>query len=57
MNTYHKFAPNVFVAKSTERYVKDETIILTTKYGKEHECIVFKYSDVFIILRIMPKGV
>jgi hypothetical protein len=40
MNTYHKFAANVFVAKSTDRYQKDDTITLTTKYGKEHECIV-----------------
>lgn len=41
MNTYCKFVPNVFVAKCTERHQKEETIIVTTKYGKEHECIVF----------------
>jgi hypothetical protein len=41
MNTYHKFAANVFVAKCTEPHEKGETIILETKYGKEHECIVF----------------
>lgn len=41
MNTYVKFAPNVFVAKSSERYQKNDTITLTTKYGQEHECIVF----------------
>lgn len=41
MNTYVKFAPNVFVAKCTEPQQPGETIILTTKYGKEHECIVF----------------
>ena len=41
MNTYHKFCPNVFVAKCTEAQEKGSTISLTTKYGKEHECIVF----------------
>lgn len=41
MNTYAKFCPNVFVAKCTEEHQKGETIILTTQYGKEHECIVF----------------
>lgn len=41
MNTYSKFCPNVFVAKCTEEHQKGETIILTTQYGKEHECIVF----------------
>lgn len=41
MNTYHKFAPNVFLAKCTEKHEKDETILVETKYGKENECIVF----------------
>ncbi len=41
MNTYAKFCPNVFVAKCTEKHEKGETITLTTKYGKENECIVF----------------
>jgi hypothetical protein len=41
MNTYHKYAANVFVAKCAEMHEKGETIILTTKYGQEHECIVF----------------
>lgn len=40
MNTYHKFAPNVFIAKCTEQHEKGDLIILETKYGKEHECIV-----------------
>lgn len=43
MNTYSKFAPNVFVAKCSERQQKGNTITLTTKYGKEHECIVFNF--------------
>lgn len=43
MNSYHKFAPNVFVAKCTERHVKDEVIDLETKYGKVHECIVWNF--------------
>lgn len=37
MNTYIKFCPNVFVAKCTEQHEKGDTIILTTKYGKEQE--------------------
>ena len=41
MNTYVKYCPNVFVAKCEERHKKGETIEVTTKYGKENECIVF----------------
>lgn len=41
MNTYAKYTANVFVAKCEERHEKGETIVLTTKYGKEHDCIVF----------------
>jgi len=41
MNTYHKFAPNVFLAKCTEPHKKGETILVTTQYGKENESIVF----------------
>jgi hypothetical protein len=41
MNTYHKYAANVFVAKCPGQHEKGETIVLTTKYGKENECIVF----------------
>jgi len=43
MNTYTKFAPNVFIAKCTEMHEKGETIQVTTKYGKENDCIVFNY--------------
>lgn len=41
MNTYHKYAPNVFVAKCETMQEKGEVITLTTKYGKENECIIF----------------
>lgn len=41
MNTYTKYAPNVFVAKCTEPHEKGETIPVTTKYGKENDSIVF----------------
>lgn len=41
MNTYAKYCPNVFVAKCTDKHEKGETILLTTKYGKENESIVF----------------
>jgi hypothetical protein len=37
MNTYKKYCPNVFVAKCEEEHSKGSTIILTTKYGQEHE--------------------
>lgn len=41
MNTYSKYTANVFVAKCEEIHEKGETILVTTKYGKENECIVF----------------
>lgn len=43
MNTYHKFAANVYLAKCKERHTKGETILVTTKHGKENECIVHNY--------------
>jgi hypothetical protein len=41
MNTYYKFASNVFLAKCEQQYQKGETILVTTKHGKENESIVF----------------
>lgn len=41
MNTYSKYVPNVFLAKCSEKHEKGEVIEVTTKYGKENECIVF----------------
>lgn len=41
MNTYHKFVPNVFLAKCSEKYEKGKVIDVTTKYGKVNESIVF----------------
>lgn len=41
MNTYHKLCPHVFLAKCTEKHEKGETIEVTTKHGKNNECIVF----------------
>lgn len=41
MNTYYKFAPNVFLAKCDEKHEKGEEILVTTKHGKENESIVF----------------
>ena len=41
MNTYSKYCANVFLAKCTELHDKGEIINITTKYGKENECIVF----------------
>ena len=41
MNTYYKFAPNVFLAQCTEKHEKGEIIPVTTKYGKENDSEVF----------------
>lgn len=41
MNTYHKFVPNVFLAKCSEPHEKGEVIIVTTRHQKENESIVF----------------
>lgn len=41
MNTYYKYAPNVFLAKCDEKHEKGEEILVTTKYGKANESIVF----------------
>ena len=41
MNTYVKYAPNVFLAKCSEMHLKGDKIMVTTKHGKENECIVF----------------
>ena len=40
MNTYSKYAPNVFLAKCEEAHEKGETVVLTTKYGKENEVVI-----------------
>jgi hypothetical protein len=41
MNTYSKFAPNVFLAKCEDKHEKGEVIPVTTQYGKENDSIVF----------------
>lgn len=41
MNTYSKYAPNVFLAKCSEKHEKGEIIPVTTQYGKENDSIVF----------------
>lgn len=55
-NTYKKYCPNVFVAKCAEKHEKGETIILTTKYGQEHENEVHNFlgktSDGFFLYSI-----
>ena len=40
-NTYQKFCPNVFVARCDEPHEKCDRILIETKYGGEHRCIVF----------------
>src|SRR5690625_84608 len=39
-NTYVKYCPNVYVAKCPNKHEKGEEIIVTTRRGKENECIV-----------------
>jgi len=43
MNTYMKYCPNVFVAQCTEQHEKGEVIQVTTKYGKENDCIIHNF--------------
>jgi len=43
VNTYSKYVPNVFLAKCTAKHEKGEVIPVTTKYGKDNDCIVFNY--------------
>lgn len=41
MNTYTKYCPNVFCAKCTEPHEKGDTIKMSTRYGGEHDAIIF----------------
>lgn len=41
MNTYVKYAPNVFLAKCKTQHQKGDTAILTTKHGKENQVIIY----------------
>jgi hypothetical protein len=41
MNTYSKYCPNVFLAKCDQQHEKGATITMTTRYGQEHDCIIF----------------
>jgi hypothetical protein len=41
MNTYSKYCPNVFCAKCEQKHEKGDIITMTTKYGAEHDAIVF----------------
>lgn len=43
MNTYKKYCPNVFVAVCEEEHKKGDTIVVTTRYGGENECIVHNF--------------
>lgn len=41
INTYAKFMPNVFLAKCPSKHEKGEIILVKTKHGQDHECIIF----------------
>lgn len=43
LNTYTKYCPNVFAAKCEAQQEKGNVIIMTTKYGQEHEVEVCNY--------------
>lgn len=40
MNTYKKYAPNVYIAQCEQEHKKGDIITLTSKYGKETEVII-----------------
>lgn len=40
MNAYKKYCPNVYLAECDSEHEKGEIIPVTTKYGKENDCIV-----------------
>jgi hypothetical protein len=40
MNTYSKYTTHVFLAKCLEKHEKGEIIEISTRHGKENECIV-----------------
>ncbi|WP_194965415.1 DUF3560 domain-containing protein [Lonepinella koalarum] len=41
MNTYSKFAPNVYIAKCFESHTKGDIVTLTSQHGKETEVEIF----------------
>jgi hypothetical protein len=41
MNTYRKYCPCVYVAECDEPHEKGETIIVTTRYGNENQCVTW----------------
>ena len=41
MNTYHKYYPKVYLAKCPERHESGDIIQVTTRHGKENQCIVY----------------
>lgn len=41
MNTYSKYAPNVFLAKCSEQHERGEIIPVTTKHGKDNDSVVY----------------
>ena len=41
MNTYKKYCPHVYLAKTSKVYKKGDVIILTTRHGKENRHIVY----------------
>lgn len=56
MNTYYKFAPNVFLAKCEEKHERGEEILVTTKYGKENACIVFNLIAEKVAFTTIPSS-
>lgn len=43
MNTYKKYCPKVYVAKCPEMHQPGDTIIVTTRHGKENECLIHNF--------------
>jgi len=43
MNVYHKYCPNVYIAKCTEPHEKGEIIPVTTQHGKENDSVIHNF--------------
>lgn len=46
MNIYRKYCPNVYVAQCEQQHQKGDVIEVTTRHGKENECIVHNFVGV-----------
>ena len=43
MNKFKKYCANVFIAECDQEHKKGDLINVSTKYGKEVQCLVYNY--------------